>query len=159
ALDAGDARQLRSIQGTARHDHEARADVVAAVGAEPPALDLLVPAYAANQRVEERAVVEAELMRDPPELLEDLEAIDVLPRRHVARLFEQRDVAIGVVVALQPGKAVPVPAAAEVTGQIDAPERTTRMGWPGSGRGPRGYQPGPLQMIGGQEARPARPED
>ena len=56
---------------------------------------------------------------DPPAMLLDLGAVGELLRRHVVELFEQRDVAIGFVVALDAGIAVPVPDAAEIAAHLD----------------------------------------
>ncbi len=43
AVDSRDARQLRAVKGSLTHHDEARADVVAAVGADAPASLRLVP--------------------------------------------------------------------------------------------------------------------
>src|SRR3954467_3521091 len=44
-LEPGDPGQLRSVVRALRHDDEAGADVVAAVGGQPPAVDRLVPPH------------------------------------------------------------------------------------------------------------------
>ena len=62
------------------------------------------------------------MLADVAAVLEDLGAVGELLRRHEVELFEQRDVAVRVVVALDPGKAVPVPHAAEVAGHLDHPD-------------------------------------
>ena len=54
-LDPGDARQLRPVVGALRHHDEAGADVVAAVGGHPPALDRLRPSAASRTWVEKIA--------------------------------------------------------------------------------------------------------
>ena len=82
------------------------------------------------------------LSRDELAIFVDLRAVGELLRRHEARLFEQRQVAIGVVVALDAGIAVPVPDAAEVAGVID-----DCGSW---------STPALRQVIGGQDARPTR---
>ena len=115
----GDARQLRLAPEPERHDDETGADVVAAVRADPPARDRFVPAQRAHQSAEQRALVEAEVPPDPPAVLVDLRTVGELLRRHVVQLFEQRDVGIGFVVALDARIAVPVPDAAEIPAHLD----------------------------------------
>ena len=58
-LTPGTPGSFGAVQGAAGHDHEARADIVAAVRAEPPPLDLVVPTHGADQRVKERAWLRA----------------------------------------------------------------------------------------------------
>ena len=79
----------------------------------------VVPAQFAHLGGEQRTVVQAEMLADVAAVLEDLGAVGELLRRHEVELFEQRDVAVRVVVALDPGKAIPVPHAAEVAGHLD----------------------------------------
>ena len=67
----------------------------------------------------QRLVVEVVVFRDAPRVLEDLGREGVLLLRHVAELFEQRQVAIALDVALGAGIAVPVPGAAEVAAGLD----------------------------------------
>ncbi len=55
-------------------------------------------------------------------VLVDLGAVGELLFRNVIELFEQRQVAIGIVVALDPGVTVPVPGAAEVPAQLQDPQ-------------------------------------
>ena len=64
--------------------------------------------------------------------------------RHEVELFEQWDVAVGVVVALDSGEAVPVPHASEVTGHLDDADA---------------LDAGLLQVRAGQEAGEATAED
>ena len=68
---------------------------------------------------EDRPVVEPEMLADAPAVLEDLGAVGELLRRYEVELLEQRDVAIGVVVALDAGEAVPVPDTTEVAAHLD----------------------------------------
>ena len=75
---------------------------------------------------EDRAVVEAEMLADAAAVLEDLGTVGELLRRHEVELFEQRDVAVRVVVALDSGEAVPVPDTAEVAGHLDDVTRRRR---------------------------------
>ena len=86
---------------------------------QPPAVDRVVPAHRAHLGGEDRAVVQPEVLPDVAAVLEDLGAVGVLLARHEVELFEHRDVAVCVVVALDPGEPVPVPDAAEVAAHLD----------------------------------------
>ena len=122
-LDAGDAGQLRPVVRALRHDHEAGPDVVTAVGADPPALESTRPS--ACRVPGWRTIAPSyrpKCFADAAAVLEDLGAVGELLRRHEAELFEQRDVAVRVVVALDPREAIPVPDAAEVAGHLDDPD-------------------------------------
>ncbi len=59
------------------------------------------------------------MLPDVAAVLEDLGAVGVLLRRHEVELFEHRDVAVRIVVALDAGEPVPVPDAAEVATHLD----------------------------------------
>ena len=59
------------------------------------------------------------MLGDPAAVLEDLGAAGVLLGRDVAGLLEQRQVDVGLDVALRPRVAVPVPGAAEVAALLD----------------------------------------
>ena len=52
----------------------------------------------------------------------DLGAVRVLLRRHVVEFFKQRHVAVGIIVALDSGEAVPIPDTAEVSAHLDNPD-------------------------------------
>ncbi|MFD8219415.1 hypothetical protein ACFV2U_38415 [Streptomyces sp. NPDC059697] len=67
-------------------------------------------------------VVEPEALPDALAVLEDLVPEGVLLLRDVADLFEHRQIAVAVRVALDARVAVPVPGAAEVTAEFDDPE-------------------------------------
>ena len=100
---------------------------------------------AGDQRVEQRLVGRSRICcAISAAVLVDLLAVGELLRRHVAGLFEQRQIAIGIVVALDAGIAVPVPDAAEIAGMIDVAE----VGDAGLG-----------QVIGGQDAAEAAAEN
>ena len=73
----------------------------------------------ANLGGEDRAVVQPEMLADVAAVLEDLGAVGELLRRHEVELFEQRDVAVRIVVALDPGEPVPVPDTTEVAAHLD----------------------------------------
>jgi hypothetical protein len=62
------------------------------------------------------------MLSDAPAMLVDLGAIGELLARYVVQLFEQWYIAVGFVVALQTGEAVPVPDTAEVTAELDDPD-------------------------------------
>lgn len=59
------------------------------------------------------------MLSDAPAMVVDLGAVGELLRRNEVQLFEQRDVAVGFVVALDARVAVPIPDAAEVAAQLD----------------------------------------
>ncbi len=121
-LDARDAGKLGTVKPTRRHHNEARPDVVAAVGSDSPTLDVLVPAQPAHLRAEYRAVIEPIVLADAPAVFEDLGTVGELLRGDEVQLFEQRDIAIGFVVALDAGIPIPVPNAAEVPALLDDPD-------------------------------------
>ena len=80
---------------------------------------VVVPLEVGDLGVEQRVVVEAELLADALAVLEDLGRVRVLLDRHVPGLFEQRHVDERRRVALRAGVAVPVPGAAEVAALLD----------------------------------------
>src|SRR5271167_4574862 len=84
------------------------------------------------------------MLSDASAMLPDLGAIRVFLRRHEVELFEQRYVAIGIVVALDSGKAVPVPDATEISAHLDDPDV---------------FDAGLLQVGAGQQTRNASAED
>ena len=102
-LDALDAGQLRLVEDAARGDEEPGADPIAARGRDVPRGSVVVPLGRLHLGLEERVVVEVEVPSDPLAVLEDLGRARVLLGGHVARLFEQRHVGVGLDVALQPG--------------------------------------------------------
>ena len=79
-LDAGDAGQFRAVVGTLGHHDEPRADLVAAVGADLPPLQRVVPAQFAHLGGEQRTVVETEVLADVAAVAEDLGAVGELLR-------------------------------------------------------------------------------
>ncbi len=121
-VNAGDAGQLGYVQQPIGHDHEAGANVVSLPCADPPALQPLVPAQRLHHGVEKRVFIEVVLLRDALGVFADFVTVGELLRRHEARFFEQRQIAVGVVVALQTGITVPVPHAAKVTRMINVAE-------------------------------------
>ena len=62
------------------------------------------------------------MLSDIAAMLEDLGPVGELLRRDEVEFFEERDIAVRVVVALNAGESVPVPDTAEVTGHLDDPD-------------------------------------
>ena len=89
-------------------------------------------------------VAEAKLVDDQLDVIVDLLAVGELLGRQPAGLLEQRQIAIGVVVTLDAGVAVPVPDATEVAG-------VSMMR--------KSVMPSLGQVIAGQNARPASAKD
>ena len=118
-LDAGDARELGTVEGAVRHDHEAGAHAIAAVGGDDPAEGFVVPAQLRDLRLEAGVAVEVELFADGPAVGEDLGRAAVLFVGDVADLLKQGQVDVGLDVAGGAGVAVPVPGAAEVAALLD----------------------------------------
>ena len=99
-------------------------EVVAAVGPHLPTGSLVVPLEMGDLGLEERVVVEPEVLGDPLAVLEDLGTTRVLLRRHVARLLEERHVHHRRRVALGAGIPVPVPGAPDIAALVDDPHAT-----------------------------------
>ena len=62
------------------------------------------------------------MLSDIAAMLEDLGPVGELLRRDEVEFFEERDIAVRVVVALNAGESVPVPDTAEVTGHLHDPD-------------------------------------
>ena len=120
-LDPRDAGQLRTVQRAGAHRQVLGAHLVAAVGADDPAVRRLVPLDLGDLGRQAGVVVQVEVVGDPLAVLEDLRRVRVLLGRHVAGLFEQREVDERRRVALRAGVAVPVPVAADVAALVDDP--------------------------------------
>ncbi len=99
-----DARQLRPVVGALRHHDEPGPDVVTPpVGADPPALRLVLPVQFAHLGGEQRTVVQPKLLSDVAAVPKYLGAVGEFLRRHEAQFLEHGgDVAVGIVVALNP---------------------------------------------------------
>ena len=117
--DAGDARQLRPVQRTARHAHVVGANAIAAVGAHDPASGGFVPTQLGDLGLEERVVVQVVVLADRPAVRQDLGGVGVLLLGDVPDLFEQGQIDVGLDVAHRARVAVPVPGAAEVATLLD----------------------------------------
>ncbi len=109
-----DARQLGRGQDAVGEDDEARPHRIAAVGPDDPAPGRLVPGGLLDRGVEQAVFVEAEHVGEPLTVFEDLETRGEFHRRDIARLLEERQVAVGLHIAGDARIAVPVPGAADV---------------------------------------------
>ena len=120
--DAGNARQLRPVRGSGRLNDELRADAVVAIRRHLPAARVVEPFHLGDARLEDRVVVQTEVLTDALRVLVDLRRERVFLLRHVARFFEQRQVAVRLDVALRARIAVPIPRAAEIAARLDDAE-------------------------------------
>src|SRR5271155_6257357 len=118
-VDAGDGGQFRSVERTGSHHDETGPHRIAAIGRDYPARRVLVPAQFRHPRLETCVVVEVVMLCDTPRVLVDLGREGVLLLRHVAELFDQRQIAVAFDVALGARIAVPVPGATEVAAGLD----------------------------------------
>jgi hypothetical protein len=83
---------------------------------------LVIPALLADLGLEVGAGIKIEVLADALRVLEDLGLEGILLRRHVAGFFQQRQVDIGLDVALRARVAIPVPGATVVAGALDDAE-------------------------------------
>ncbi len=113
-LDARDAGKLRSAQRAAGQDHEARADAIAAIGLDQPASIALLPRHLRDDCLKQRTLVETEVTADAAGVFVDLGSPRIFAHRHVAGLFQQRQIDVALGVASRTGIAIPVPGAAEI---------------------------------------------
>ena len=119
AVHPRDRRQLHQVEDAGRVDEVARADLVAAVGADHPTRAALVPFARVDAGVEQRVVDQSVLRRDRVEVAPDLVAERVPRLRDVVHLLEHGHVDVRLDVAHHAGVAVPVPGAADATGLVD----------------------------------------
>src|SRR5262249_4242401 len=94
-LDPRDRRQLGPVQGSARHDHKARFEDIAAIGGDYPASCFLIPTRILDLRLEASPLVEIEVFAHPLTMRKDLRCKGVLLLRHMPGLFEQRQIHVG----------------------------------------------------------------
>ena len=120
-LKARDARQLGPAQEAVAHHHVARPDRIAAGGVDRPAGGRLVPASLSDFGLKAGAAVQIEAFPDGPAVGENFLRAAVLLLRGVAQFLQQRQVDVGLHIALGAGIAVPVPGAAEVPSLFDYP--------------------------------------
>ena len=118
-LDAGNAGQLGPMQRAVGHADEARLHGVAAVGGDDPAPAGLVPGHAGDLGLETGVGIEVVLLADGAAVGQDLRRAGILLDRHVADLFQQRQIDVGFDVASRAWIAVPVPGPAEVAALLD----------------------------------------
>src|SRR5690348_242565 len=121
-LDAGNAGELGTMQGSVRHNDEARLHGVVAIGPDDPARDLVIPAHLGHFGLEADIAIEIELARDGAAVFEDLRRAGIFLDRHVADFFEQRQINVGFDVAGRARIPVPVPGAAVVAALLDHAE-------------------------------------
>ena len=119
AIDARNLRQLRPVSGARGLDQEARVEHVPPVRGEAPALSVFLPSRILHPGLEERELIKAEVLPNPASVLEDLRSKGIFLLRHVARFFQERQVAVGFDIALGAGVTVPVPGSAEIASGFD----------------------------------------
>ena len=133
-LDARDARELGPVQRAVPHDQETSRQAVAPVRVDGPASARRVPRNRRDLGGQARALVELEVLGNAAAVLEDLGGSDVLLARDIGGLLEEREVDVGLDVALCPRVPVPVPGAAEVAALLnDAEVVDARLPEPGAG--------------------------
>ena len=110
-LHARDGGQLHQVEDPDGQHVPAAADLVAAVGVDPPAGCVLVPLGPGHPGVEQGVVHQVEPVGDRLEVAPDLLAEGVTPGGDVVELLEHRHVDVRLDVAHHPGVAVPVPGA------------------------------------------------
>src|SRR3546814_12418928 len=74
-IDTRQAWQLRHVEHAASKRHEARTDVVAAIGGDPPTLDTFIPTQRRDLRVEQRFAGEVEFFGNRATVLLDFPAV------------------------------------------------------------------------------------
>ncbi len=119
-VDARDARELGPVERAGGHGDILRTEFVAAVGGDDPAFGAARPSGARVISVWNSASsIKVVVAGDALGVFEDLGGEGVFVLRHVAELFEQRQVDVGFDVAHRAGIAVPVPGAADIAGLVD----------------------------------------
>ena len=118
-LHARDGGQLHEVEDPDGQHVPAAADLVAAVGADPPPGRVLVPLGPGHPGVEQGVGHEVEPVGDRLEVAPDLLAEGVAPGGDVVELLEHRDVDVRLDVAHHARVAVPVPGAPDAAGLVD----------------------------------------
>src|SRR5262249_51563690 len=121
-FDSGNRRQLGPIERTARHDDVARAEPITAVGRDVPSIRLLIPARFFDLSLEAGLGIKIEMLTDAHGVLEYFGCEGVFLLRQVAGFLEQRQIDVGLDIALRARVAVPIPGAAEVSTLLDDSE-------------------------------------
>ena len=121
-LDAGNAGQLRPVRGSGRLNRRSARACGRCDSSRRASARVLEPSHLGDAGLEDRVVVEPEVLADALRVLVDLRRERVLLLRHVAGFFEQRQVAVRLDVALRARIAVPVPGAAEIAAGFDDAE-------------------------------------
>ena len=120
--DAGDAGEFRPVEGPVGHGHEPGSQSVAPVGGDDPPGGVFVPGHTGDFRLEHHPVVEPVVLAETPAVVEDLPGVRVFLLGDVADFFEERQVDVGLDVALGSRVPVPVPGAAEIAAFFDDPQ-------------------------------------
>src|ERR1700733_3781813 len=118
-LHALDGRQLHEVEDANGQDVPATVDLVAAMGADAPARQVLVPLRMRDSGVEEGVVRQAVPLGDPIEVTPDLVSRRVAACGDVVELLEHRHVDVRLDVTHDTGVAIPVPGSPDATGLVD----------------------------------------
>ena len=119
SLHARDGRQLQEVEDPDGQHVVAARELVAAVGADPPAGGAVVPLRSGHPGVEEGVGHEVEPVGDRLQVQPDLLAGGVALGRDVVELLQHREVDVRLDVAHHARVAVPVPGAADAAGLVD----------------------------------------
>ena len=117
-LDAGDARQLGAAGGAQRHHHKPRLHLIVAIGAHDPAFLVFIPVELGDAGLKTGDAVKSVMLADALRMGENLVDVGIFLFRDVAQFLQQRQIAIGIDIALRAGIAVPVPGAAEIAARF-----------------------------------------
>ena len=115
----GNAGELRPVQGAVAHHEESGRHPVAPVRRDGPAQAVVVPRNGGDLGREARALVQVEVPGDAAAVFEDLRRPGVLLAGDVGGLLQEREVHVGLDVALCSRVPVPVPGAAEVAALLN----------------------------------------
>ncbi len=118
-LHTRDGGQLQEVEDPDGQHVPAAADVVAAVGVDPPPGGVLVPLGLCHAGVEQGVAHEVEPVGDRLQVTPDLLAERVAPGGDVVELLEHREVDVRLDVAHHARIPVPVPGAPDATRLVD----------------------------------------
>src|SRR5882672_6678335 len=119
AIDAGNSRKLRAVQRSIGHDDESRPHPIATIGGHDPPTLFLAPGYVFDLSLKAGVAIQIEFFADAPRMSQDFRRVGVFLLRDVAGLLEQRQIDIGLDIALRAWIPIPVPGAAEVAALLD----------------------------------------